>query len=97
MNEQYPVGDVSTTAKINNDLLQAGASYSISLTLTNFLDQSGIHSTVVKVATSNAIPRVKLLGVSNAVKYRWQQLNFFAEASVPDCAGAASRIPLEYD
>ena len=97
LEKNYDDGDIGMNAIIGSEFLQAGGTYSFSLTLTNFLDQTALHSAVVEVSESSAIPRVKLEGVSNAVKYRWQQLNFFASASVPKCAGSDSRIALQYD
>ena len=45
----------------------------------------------VTVDDTQPIPRVKLSGVNTNVKYRWQSLNFFADAVVPDCYAEASQ------
>ena len=91
----YNDGDVGFTTIIPNEMLQEGGSYIFSLKLTNFLEQSAVSTIKVVVSSSTEMPKVKLAGVSNSIKYRWQNLNFFASATLESCNGK-SRRQLDY-
>jgi hypothetical protein len=97
LDSAYSSDDIGYTFTIDNSYLWPwAATYSISLSLTNFFGEKGISTVDITVDDTSAIPRVKLSGVNSNTKYRWQTLNFFADAMVPDCAGDASKKRLEY-
>jgi hypothetical protein len=59
--------------------------YTVSLTLTNFLGQSGFQQVSVVVSDSNVVPRLTIVGSSTLSLYRSQTLSVFANASFPSC------------
>ena len=61
-------------------------SYSISLSVTNFIGQSSSATTTVKVS-SRPSPIVRILGDTNSL-YSWRSLSFLSLASMSKCATA---------
>ena len=82
--------DTSSVVEIPNTLLEAG-DYTFSLTLTNFLGAKSIGTVPVKVSSSSGIPKVSVAGSPTRSMFRWQSINLFGVASVPECAVNSSK------
>ena len=94
LNENYATGSVLTT--IPNELLTQGSTYYISLTLTNFMLKSSTAALYVSVTTNAATPQLSIAGPSMIIKYRSQDINLFAVATIPKCAGDVSNEGISY-
>ena len=69
----YTADDIGYVYRIDNDYIWPwAATYTFSLSLTNFFGEIGISTVAVTVDDTQPILRVKLSGVNTNVKYRWQ-------------------------
>ena len=96
LNQHY--ADTSQVIKVPNHYLNASITYSISLTLVNFLMQSSTSSVSVTVASSDAtifIPQVRIYG-PNALLYRWMAISFYATVSLPPCFPPGGNLSYSY-
>jgi hypothetical protein len=70
--------------------------YSITLSVTNFLGQTGTSSVSVQVSASSGIRKVSIAGPSTVTQTRSQSTSFFAIASSVGCGGSGSNAALTY-
>lgn len=95
----YLNANVSSTDKvvsIPNSFLFPTAVYSITLRVTNVLNNNGIRTVQVAVQDqSSAQPQVRINGPSSTY-YRWQSLILYAYASYPSCAGDYTNQSISY-
>ena len=93
--------DIATNAMAPNYLLTRSsavedATYIISLTLTNFMQQSSVSTVSVRVGDGSTItPEVRIFD-SDALTFRWKTISVYATAGIPECAGNYSTFPLNY-
>jgi hypothetical protein len=83
----YLTGNYTSTSSlvtVHNSLLAYGT-YTIGLTLTNFLGKSGFGQVSITVSDSQVIPRLSIVGSGSINMYRYQTLSVFANASFPAC------------
>ena len=62
-----------------------GATYTITLTITNFYMRTSVLSKTVYIITNTNSPKVSILGPSSLLRYRWQNFQLKAKASVILC------------
>jgi hypothetical protein len=71
--------------------LTPGSQVTVKLFLENFLLVKSQTSTTITITTDFGTPRVSIVGPSEINIYRKQDVQLFAKAEIPACAGAASQ------
>ena len=66
--------------------------YSISLTITNWLGLSGTSTSLLTISSNSAAPQVKLLGAFPLSTIPSQALTIYSQASVPSCLSAEASL-----
>lgn len=82
--------DISTLITVPNQYWERGNTYSIMLTLQNFMGVSASATATVTVSMSTAIPSVSIVGPNSISTLRSSSLNLFALATTQVCPQNAS-------
>ena len=96
LNKQYPL--VDRVVNVPNKFLNSSVSYTVSLTLTNFLLQSSTASVIINVDSSSGsplIPQVRVTG-PNGQLFRWMEITFYAAVSLPPCFSGGGNVSYYY-
>ena len=96
LNKQYT--QVDKVVQVPNKYLNASVTYTVSLTLVNFLQQPSTASVVISVDSSSGappFPQVRVYG-SNGQLLRWMEITFYASVSLPPCFSGSGNTSYSY-